>query len=264
VAHRPRPAAFCCTIFITTFVLLSLAGMKTERYLVFALPFLFVVWGIALAAAWPWLRAGAIAVTDRAARSLAPGLPRRPTRSALLALTVVFLLVVHKATATMLLVPLGRRVPDPAPKHDWTEARTRLAPDLESASVVLTGWELHTLYYLGRFDMTLSASRLSEIADPHEFGIDPRTGRPVISRADSVALVMDCFPDGLVVVNPEYWRDEEELNNEMANMIEARATPIELPGPLGMLAFRWRNASSEEPPAACATIPGFDAPAATD
>jgi 4-amino-4-deoxy-L-arabinose transferase-like glycosyltransferase len=259
VARRPRPAAFCCMIFVTAFVLLSLAGMKTERYLTFALPFLFVIWGIALAAAWPWLRLGVSAVSDRAARLLAPGLPRRPMRIALLALTVVFLLVVHKATATLLLTPFGRRVPDPAPKYDWTEARALLAPELERASVVLTGWELHTLYYLGRFDTTLSASRLSEIPDSSEFGIDPRTGRPVISRADSVALLMECFPDGLVVVNPEYWRAAEELNDEMAGVIEARATPIELPAGLGILAFRWQTPIADPPPAACARVPGYEA-----
>jgi hypothetical protein len=262
LARRPRPAAFCCTIFVSAFVLLSLGGMKTQRYLVFALPFLYVVWGIALAAAWPWLRAGVLAVSDRAARALAPGLPRRPTITALLALTVVFLLVVHKATATLLFMPLGRRVPDPAPRYDWTEAQSLLAPELERASVVLTGWELHTLYYLGRFDITLSASRLSEIPGAEEFGIDTRTGRPVISRAASVALVMDCFPDGLIVVNPEYWRSEEDLTNAMADVITARATPIELPDTLGMLAFRWDN-PVDDAPAACTVIPGYDAPPAT-
>jgi hypothetical protein len=244
---------------VTAFVLLSLAGMKAERYLVFVLPFLYVVWGIALAAIWPWLRAGTIALTDRAARALAPGLPRRALSAALVVLTVLFLLVVHKSTATLLLTPFGRRVPDPAPKYDWTEARALLAPELERASVVLTGWELHTLYYLGRFDMTLSASRLSEIQDPHEFAIDSRTGRPVISRAASVTLVMECFPDGLVVVNPEYWRSEAELNNEMADVIVARATPIELPSTLGMLAFKWHNATDDAPPPACAAIPGYEA-----
>ena len=258
LARRPRPAAFCGTIFVTVFILLSFGGMKTQRYLVFALPFLYVVWGIALAAAWPWLRAGATFVSHRAARVLTPGLPRRPTSTALLALTIVFLLVVHKATATLLPMPLGRRVPDPAPMYDWTEARTRLAPELERASVVLTGWELHTLYYLGRFDITLSASRFSELPEPHEFGIDSRTGRPVISRAASVALVMQCFPDGLVVVNPEYWRDEGELNNEMANVIEARAAPIQLPGALGILAFRWQSRMEDPVPPACARIPGYE------
>jgi hypothetical protein len=82
----------------------------------------------------------------------------------------------------------------------------------------------------------------------------------VISRADSVALVMDCFSDGLVVVNPENWRAAAQLNEEMADVIEARATPIELPGTLGILAFRWQNSSDHAPPAACTAIPGFDAP----
>ena len=128
---------------------------------------------------------------------------------------------------------------------------------------MLTGWELLSLYYLGRFDLTLSASRLSEIPDSQEFGIDPRTGRPVISRAESVALVMECFPDGLVVVNPENWRSGAQLNDAMADVIEARAKPIELPSGLGILAFRWQNPTNDEPPARCSAIPGFDAPATT-
>jgi 4-amino-4-deoxy-L-arabinose transferase-like glycosyltransferase len=49
LAVRPQPALFCTTVFVVILALLSFAGMKDPRYLFFALPFLFVPWGIALA-----------------------------------------------------------------------------------------------------------------------------------------------------------------------------------------------------------------------
>ena len=80
LVHRPRPAIFCTCIFVVSFVLVSFGGMKDQRYLFFALPFLFVLWGIALAKAfshlYPWL----ISATDRVLRHLAPYLPGRPAR----------------------------------------------------------------------------------------------------------------------------------------------------------------------------------------
>ncbi len=56
VARRPRPATFVLIVFLVGLVLLSFGGMKDRRYIAFILPFLFVLWGIALAEAWPFLR----------------------------------------------------------------------------------------------------------------------------------------------------------------------------------------------------------------
>ena len=66
---------------------------------------------------------------------------------------------------------------------------------------MLTTNELSALYYLGRYDVLVSKSRLSEIRDGGEFSLDPRTGRPVIATPKSLALIMDCYPDGLIVAD---------------------------------------------------------------
>ena len=56
LAFRPGPTAFCATIVAIAFVMHSFAGRKSMRYFAYALPFLFVLWGIALAEIWPRLR----------------------------------------------------------------------------------------------------------------------------------------------------------------------------------------------------------------
>ena len=56
LAYRPGPTAFCATIVAIAFLAHSFAGRKSMRYFAYALPFLFVLWGIALAEIWPRLR----------------------------------------------------------------------------------------------------------------------------------------------------------------------------------------------------------------
>ena len=64
--------------------------------------------------------------------------------------------------------------------------------------MVLTPSDLHFLYYLGDYDFVVNPNRLSEIQG-HEFSLDPRTGRAVVGTADSLDLIMQCYPDGLIV-----------------------------------------------------------------
>ncbi|MEM7710287.1 MAG: hypothetical protein AAF264_05950, partial [Pseudomonadota bacterium] len=51
-------ATYCLAIFLAGFLLHSFGGMKAHRYLSFVMPFLFVLWAIALAgiAAAIWAR----------------------------------------------------------------------------------------------------------------------------------------------------------------------------------------------------------------
>src|SRR3546814_1274283 len=56
LARRPEPGRLCIVAFATAFVLHSFAGMKHERYIYYAMPFFFVIWGIALAELLPHLR----------------------------------------------------------------------------------------------------------------------------------------------------------------------------------------------------------------
>jgi hypothetical protein len=255
IATRPRPALFCLSIFVPGFVLLSFGGMKQFKYIAFLLPFLFIIWAIALARVFAILREAVISIADRALQAVVPELPRRPARFVLIAACIAFLVLANGATARTLLLPFGINLnPEGAPV-DWAAARAALQPRVDDASIVLTNEELAVLYYLGRFDVTVSGSRLSELDDGQEFSVDHRTGRPVVSTADSVARIMACYPNGLVLSNTRKWRDPTQLDNETADVIERHAEPVDVPQGSRIVAFTWGEPDIDVPPDACTALP---------
>jgi hypothetical protein len=128
------------------------------------------------------------------------------------------------------------------PPPRWWEAAAVLEPWLDQASVVLTTSELDALYYFGDYDVLLEKSRLSEQPSPvAEFDRDPRTERPIISTPKSVALIIDCFPDGVIVADTYRWRNPAYLGDATADLIVQRTEPIPLDANARILAFRWAH-----------------------
>ena len=260
IATKPRVALFCLSVFVPGFVLLSFGGMKNLRYLSFLLPFLFVIWAIALAGLLAVLRDAVVSITDRALQATAPDLPRRPARWVLIAGCIAFLILSNGAPARTVLLPFGITLTPEGAPVDWAAARETLQPRVDAASIVLTNEELAVLYYLGRFDVTLSGSRLSELADDAEFSRDDRTGRPVISRPESVELIMACYPDGLLLTNTNKWRHPAQLDNQVADLFERYAEPVEVPRGSRIVAYAWGQTDIDPPPDGCPPPSSLRAP----
>jgi hypothetical protein len=122
--------------------------------------------------------------------------------------------------------------------------------------VVLTSHELHMLYYLGRADIVISRERLAEFGVA-EFERDPRTGLPVASRPESLALILDCYPSGVLVTDTiKGWRAATVIDDASAAVIASRMTPIELPPRSQLVAFQWQTPVADPPPA-CTRIPAY-------
>ena len=261
IVHRPRPAVLCMCVFVVSFVLLSFGGMKDPRYMFFLLPFLLVLWGIALAKAfdllYPWL----IGATDRVLRRLAPYLAGRAVRAGLIGAGIVFLVASNGGAVKALLSLGGTRlvaaegggigVSTDAGRADWAAARDALTPFLETASIVLTSRDVHFLHYLGDYDVALNSSRLTEIRG-NDFARDPRTGKAVIGTAEALGTTMECFSSGLIVTDAASWRDRAGITDEVADRIEAETAEIALPPEAGLLAFQWEHPVPDPTPAACA------------
>jgi 4-amino-4-deoxy-L-arabinose transferase-like glycosyltransferase len=268
-ARQPKPAIFCLFVFVTGFVLLSFGGMKDRRYISFLLPFLFVLWGIALAELGPLLVRCVAKATPRALRNLDPSLQNRLARATVIGLGVLFLIASNGAPAKTLFKLAGVRliaddgsaeITTSASRGDWHAVKAPLAPWLRDASIVLTSDDVETIHGVGRYDMALNANRITEITGSlsggeGEFEIDPRTGRPVISTADSLRLVMSCYPDGLILAGAGRFRSDEAIIDPVADVIEADTVPIALPSEARILAFHWQHPVPDPPPAACATLP---------
>lgn len=234
--------------------------MKQLTYLSFLLPFLFVIWAIALAGLTGVLREAVVSITDRALQAVAPDLPRRPARYVLIAGCIAFLILANGAPARTLLLPFGITLnPEGAPVN-WAAAREGLQPLVDRASIVLTTQELHALYYLKHYDITVSASRLSEIEGGQEFDLDDRTGRPIVSSAESLEVIMACYPDGLLLTPQFNWRNPAQLDNQTADVIERYGEPIEMPRGSRIVAFAWGKTDIVVPPDACAPLSALRTP----
>ena len=77
----------------------------------------------------------------------------------------------------------------------------------------------------------------------------------MIATPESVALIMDCYPDGLIVSSGDRWRDPAVLDDAVANLVEAAAEEVELPA-FGMKAYVWRQPDDARRAQACARLPG--------
>jgi hypothetical protein len=204
-----------------------------------------------------------VSTTDRLLRHLAPCLPTRPTRWALIALAVLFAVGANGAPPKTLLLLAGSRLvaegggaelSSQETRPDWAAIEAPLEPWLSDASVVLTSSDVHHLYYLGDYDYALNANRISEIPGG-EFSLDPRTGRPVVSTAEALELIIACHPDGLIVIDSGSWRYAPIVPEDVADVVEARTSPIELPARLRIRAFHWSHSEDMTRSNDCASLP---------
>ena len=265
MAYRPRPVGFCLCIFLPAFILQSIGGMKHLRYVYYIMPFLFVIWGIALAHLierfWPFLKEAA----DKTLDVLAPNLPKQRLRTGLLGAVLLFTLFANAASIKTVAMLAGVTVPPMTKPPEWDVASEALEPYLEGA-VLLTTSEMETLYAFDRYDILISNSRMSELLrnngghldgqDIGEFSMDWRTGRPVVSEPESIDLIMSCFEKGVIVSNVYRWRFGPQLDDEVADVIEAKATKIELPPSSRITAYRWGAASASSTEGEASTTSG--------
>lgn len=250
LAFRPRAAGLCATIFAVTFLVASLAGLKAPRYIYFTLPFLFALWGIGAQSIAARLKTALVAQADAAA-GLSHGLaPRGLARNALLAGAILFTLIASGGPAQLLFHVGKGKAPEDAGRltAEWPGLEPALRPWLDDAEVVLTSNELAALWWLGRADYLVHASRLSELTPGALEGNDPRTGLPVIATPLTVREVIACHRSGLVILD-ERERGPAGVPDPVRAELTASTTPV--PAGLGQLAlYRWRH---EGPIAACAS-----------
>ena len=229
--------------------------------------------GIAFAALVPLLRRFVARATPRALDDLVPGLATRATQAAVIAIGLLFLVGSNGAPTKTLLSLAGVKMFAEGGgtgmtagelRSDWPAVKGPLQPWLTDASIVLTSHDVKTLYYLDRYDIVISTNRITEItgslSGEGEFDIDPRTGRPVISTADSLRLVMACYPDGLILAEANHLRLDAAITDPVADVIEAETAPIPLPPETRVVAFQWEAPASDPAPAACASLPTIVGP----
>ncbi len=204
-ARHPRPATFLGTVFVVSLAVLSVAGMKSLRYIYFVMPFLFGVYGIAFAAvaapAWKAL----VSACGKAGKALF-GRPLARPLAVLGALVALLFLAIGNG-AFLKSLRMARGIHQPTEHGDWLGAEPLLRRIVTDDMIVATPRELQAFYHIGRADVTVSVSRLSELGGRGDFGIDPRTGLPTVGTAEGAAHLVACTRHGFFIVpsNVETW-----------------------------------------------------------
>lgn len=244
----PRLAGFLIVVFATGFLLNSFAASKSMRYIAYAQPFLFALWGLGLAA----LLAMTKSLLGRACGRLAASFAPLPARSAhrlaflLIAMSLAFLLVANPALLRSATLLAGITVPPELPPNDWEAARSVLEPLVEGVEAVVTTDELHMLYYYGRADYLLAASKFGELPIERRapFGRDVRTDVAVIDDTQSLELILRCHESGLFVTQLQHWPGGQRPRDELvaaAPLLHALAEPVGVPPRSRLVVFAWHN-----------------------
>ena len=240
---RPKPAFFCCCVFAVAFVLHSFAGMKSERYMFYALPFFVTIWGIALTAAVEYFNSFLSRQLDRNDTVRVPESMARVLPKAVTGLIVAWIVLMTPATDMSVRMMLDK--PSNVPRYwfsfntSWRDAQQTINTLVARSDVFLTSQGHHAYYYVGDFDVEISATGLSDFHRGGGTDIDPRTGRRVIADVDSLRFIHACNQSGVVVIHQRAWRHFAGVRDELADYIEQRMGKVETPSEWGMHIYVW-------------------------
>lgn len=241
---RPRLASYVIVIFTVVLVGQSFGGMKAARYLSYGMPFFFITWALAFAMLVNKLREPVLAALrplDPSKRGWLAGIA--VTVAALFALSVnpFFERSVDELRGqTFLSWPVVDWHPLAEVVGEWADVPYRV-----------TTHELHTAAMLGDYDVLYSASRITELFPPDEFGIDSRTGRSVIAKPETLAAILACKPEGLFMTEERVW--DKDLSTELMPVFDNSGRRIEIRNKKGLLVVHWSGEGSSN--TACATMP---------
>jgi 4-amino-4-deoxy-L-arabinose transferase-like glycosyltransferase len=250
---------FAC-VFAVILAVHSISAWKSERFIYFAMPAFFALWGMAvgevLPRLWAHLLGASRAVLPTASSSLA-----KAAVAVALALALAFAvasipayrytrqIIVHGDSWARPAGHLGERYRG---HPDWAAAAVRLAPLSDSVRVVIGQPDMKLVYYLGDVDYVLYASYLvaSMTSDGTldmrpEFTAWRKVGRPLVSEPESIEAIMRCYATGLIVAEEHVWGWRGGVPRETADFIEKNANSLDLPEELKILAFLWETPEPE-------------------
>ena len=248
---RDRSLALLAIVMVAiALVMQSFAAMKAGRYFYYAMPFVALLFGLALARPMDMaIAAGKRALTGGGVPQELAGL----CASVAIAIAGVGLLLVnssyrHTAIALRQSVmelrdPLHVAQPaDPV----WDEAAPALRRMVLPDDFLVASDDLRTIAHIRPQDMLINGSHLSDLRATADFTRDVRTGRPILASVAGLDRMIDCRTSGIVVVDDAHWRVAKGVPVAVADRIEQRMSPVR-PGVAHFRLFRWHH----RPTASC-------------
>jgi hypothetical protein len=215
IAQWPRPSLYFLVAFVSGLVVLSIAGTKGERIIVHALPFLFIPMAAGIIIGIH-LFIGFLRQRIQQLSGWRAGQPLIAPLVGAIALVSLVLFAINQPLAR----DVARMVTSPDSTKvferyggvaDWPAAADEIRKAINDYPVVLSSSGVKAAYYLGDFSFDLNSSVMAETDTGEEFGLDPRTGRQVISSMSSILrVIQECGPT-LVIVDVQHFKHEETL-----------------------------------------------------
>lgn len=232
-----RLATFCAAVFCIAVALQSFGGMKANRYLSYAMPFFFILWAMAISVLLPAL----------------VGLMRGLGWPRLLIGGLLAVSLLHVAAGSSFVMQAARHAlgQPPDDREDWRQL-AQVVGDWSAVPFRMTTHELHTVAHLGDYDLLISPSRRSELSEPEDFGLDPRTGRPVIASAEALRAVAACKREG-IVISPAAWWENAALGKALATVFLDEGFEIEVRADGPFAVVRWSDPAGRAPD--CSGLP---------
>jgi 4-amino-4-deoxy-L-arabinose transferase-like glycosyltransferase len=245
-----RRALFTTTVLSVTFLLHSLAGAKDLRYVAYSLPFIFVIWGLALAVALPALHR----TTRHVLAQVLTGRAFDPWLGALstIVVTACVLFAIYpiksfNITQNMIVRQLAH---GPFQSSGWHTSRDDLRALAEDADVIITSAGPKASYYFDDYDLEINYANYGDSVAQWRYGdpdreanpvqvIDWRLGRPNARDQEAVGLLIDEHDHGLIVIERVHWRTNWGVTPEIADCIEANTQRVDFPEESRLLVFRW-------------------------
>jgi hypothetical protein len=255
MGRRNTVGLFSLCVFCVAIALHSFAGMKAERFIFYATPFFFILWSVTIVELIIFLGKFSNSLNKQLLGEKLTQKSNIILGNIYSAFIAGFLVLNNPGFENSLKIILDKPVysPNGNPLYwelyntNWAAASDKKLKSLATqASVIVTTQGLHSLYFLGDYDFDINATRLSDLPTHMrtEFQVDPRTGRRIITSAESLQLVMECYPDGLIVAHQRGWKHSGRLNEATAHVIEQLAQPIPLPQQWNLVAFKWKHSVS--------------------
>jgi 4-amino-4-deoxy-L-arabinose transferase-like glycosyltransferase len=256
LATRFRAALLCACIFGVAFTAHSVAAWKAERYLFYALPFFFAIWGIAASAVYPWLRNR----MHDLARQLGLGTSGL-LRGGVVAVAIGAIVLFGAFSSPAAFLGFKMMTVGDA---DWQWAGYRGHPDWVGASrvvlgavdevdVVVASYDLTALYAVGRLDYMLRSAGAGRSDEGVVFGYRSKSAVPTIGSPGALEQVMECYRSGLVFVDGGHHGRSWAVDARMVDVLRQRATRLATPDPQ-IYVYQWQGGRGAD--ADCAGVPG--------
>jgi len=246
IINKPKPAFFFVCVFTVSLLIFSMGGMKAERYVVFLYPFFIGIWAIVGTLMFSKLRLLIIESFSALPYLTLSQYAKKQVANVLLSIACLFLALSNHVLPTSFHILNGNQYYHEV--GDWSLSNEIVQPLVDSASVVLTTNDVESLYYFKSYDYVFSSFRLNEAAGKtvdefvDEFTVDVRTGLPVISKLESLELILKCYSRGVFLGDEKKWfQDGLGLGKNGVDLLSKYAKRIELDPRSLLVVFSWES-----------------------